>query len=403
LYKLNISVSGLYDLDLIKDLKLFHEDVQLGEIDKIDVNGKIYFDLSEYQLPAGQNKFSLFFNNGSSLKTGEALNFSIEKQEDIYLIKDGHIFRPQADFPVASGLISIANQGQIFASNIYVVNDFLINSDTPQQVASFDLSSIGEKIDLKKIKLSYQDLNSDEYQDLDFVLIHNNKPIAKATSNQGEIVFNLNKVIVLQDLQREQFDLHALSMPEGSYQFSIKDVQGLGALSGLYISLADGISLSRVEALPYFIQMQVGDLDSKLSAGWNKIYDLNIKSKGKDKLYLNKLTLQVDKQNLDIDEVEILKNNQIYIANVVLKDNRLIIKMDSTSPLEITSDNTEIIILANFSNVGKKAKIESFVISDKQAMGDDLADGNIIWSDGDKYYNAYKIPYLPLEPSILAN
>ncbi|MFA6466867.1 MAG: hypothetical protein WCV71_03340 [Patescibacteria group bacterium] len=403
LYKLNILANGVYDLNVIGDLKLFHEGVQLGQIDKMDQNGKIYFDLAEYQLKAGKNTFSLFFNNGDSLSPGLALSFSISDQEDIFLIKDGHVFRPQADFPIAGGLVSVLEKGEALASNLYVVNDFLINSDVPQQVASFELSSIGEKLDLRQIKLSYQDLESDDYPDLDFVLIHNKQPLAQATSRQGEIIFVLPETIILQDLQREQFDLHVIAMPVGRYQFFIKDILAQGALSGLDISLLDKLALSSVEASKYFIQLQAGDLDKKLSAGWNKIYSLNIKTKGIDKAYLDRITWQIDKQNLDIESVEIWKNGQPYIANVVLKDNMIIVKTDASNPLEISQTDTEISLLANIVNLEPKAKIEAFVLPDYQPIDEDLLLGNIIWSDGENFYNSYKIPYLPLEPSILAN
>lgn len=403
LYKLNILANGVYDLNVIGDLKLFHEGVQLGEISEIDQSGKMYFDLSEYKLPAGKNKFSLFFNNGDSLSPGLVLSFSIPSQEDIFLIKDGHIFRPQADFPIAGGLVSILDKGEVLASNIYVVNDFLINSDIPQQVASFALSSIGEKLDLKQIKLSYQDLLTDDYLDLDFVLLHNQKPIAKAISNKGELIFDLSQTIVLQDLQREQFDLHAIAMPSGSYQFFLDDIRAQGASSGLDVSLANVLDLSKVEAISHFVQFQAGELDTKLSSGWNKIYSLNIKAKGIDKAYLDRITWQIEKQNLDIEAIEIRKDGQPYMANIILRGNKLIVKMDASNPLDISKEGTEILLLAKVINLEPKAKIEAFVLPDYEPIEQDSMLGNIIWSDGENFYNAYKIPYLPLAPSILAN
>jgi hypothetical protein len=403
LYKFNIFVDGVYELDFIDDLKLFHEGVQLGLIDNIDSSGKIYFDLSEYKLKQGKNKFSLFFNDGNNLKVGSALLFSIRDQEDVFLIKDKHVFRLQADFPISGGLISIVDKGQVLASNVYLNNDFLINSDVPQRLASFELSSTAEKLDLKKIKLDYQNLDSDDYQDLSFVLMHENKPIAKAISSEGEIIFDLSKIVILQDLQRKQFELHAISMPTGEYQFFVQDVYARGALSGVEVNLKNRISLSKIEARPYFIELQAGDFDNKLSVGWNKIYSLNIKTKGIDKAYLNKMTWAIDYQNLDIEEVEIWVDGEVYIANVILKDDKLIVKTDGLNPLEINKEATEILLLANLKNVESKAKIEAFVLSDEQPTDQEAVAGNIIWSDGEEFFNAHKIPYLPLKPSILSN
>ena len=371
--------------------------MQLGGIYKIDTQGKIHFDLSEYKLNQGLNNFSLFFNNGQNIKSGSILSFSIESQEDIFLMKDDHIFKPDNIFPISSGLVSIINQGSVLASNAYVLNDFLINSDVPQQIASFELSSIGERVSLDKIKLAYDSFENEDVEDLDFILIYNDKAIAKARSTEGKIVFNLAKSIILDDLNREKFYLHTIAMPEGAYKFHLEEVRANGLLSGLDINLLKSIDLSKVWAKPYFIQFESGDLDKKLSEGWNKLYSLDIKAKGIDTIYLNKLTWQIDKQNLDIEALEIWKNGEPYIANVVSKGNKVIMKMDGLKPLEIFKDNTEILLLANLKDVGKKASIQTFI------LGDDIDSSNITWSDVENFYNSYKIPYLPLEPSILSN
>jgi len=403
LYKLNILVEGVYDLDLISDLKLFHEGVQLGAIDSIDNQGKIYFNLADYKLKEGQNTFSLFFSNVDSLKNGQVLKFSIPNKEDISLISKGHVFRPRTEFPVSGGLITIIDKGQVMASNTDMVNDFLIISDVPQQMASFDLSSIGEKLDLKQVTLSYQDLNFKDYSVLDFVLIHKNKIISQAVASDGDIIFDLSEGIVLQDLVREKFYLYSMAMPIGSYQFFIKDIQTQGALSGLNVSLNDSVALNTVEAKPYFILLSTGYLNSQLSEGWNQLYSLNIKTVGEAPTYLNKITWQIDKQNLDIDAIEIWKDGEPYIANIVLKDDKLIIKTDGLNPLKIGQDYTKLLILANLVNVKPKAKIQTFILTDEEVADEEIMTGNILWSDGDNFYNGYKIPYLPLKPSILSN
>jgi hypothetical protein len=403
LYKLNIFVDGIYDITLLNDLKLFHEGVQLGEISQIDSQGKIYFDLSEYSLQKGQNKFSLFFNNGSDLKIGSALNFSIRDQEDIFLMSDGHIFRPQADFPMAGGLISIIEQGQVVGTNAYVINDFLISSAVPQQIASFELSSVGEKTDLRTIVLNYNNLDNEDLEDLDFFLIYQNNKTLKARSDNNQIVFELPQTIALNDLDREVFDLHALALPAGDYQFYLQDVKAKGVLSGVDIYLNNSVKLSKVKASPYFIEMSTGDLDTRLSSGWNKIYALDLSTRGIDEAYLNKITWAIDSQNLNIESLELWKDGQSYIANLVLKDDRLIVKMAGDDPLLIGQDSTEILLLANLNKLGKKAKIETVILEDNKALDEDSLEGNIIWSVGEEFYNGYQIPYLPLQPSILAN
>lgn len=402
LYKLNISVEGLYDVELLRDLKLFHNGLQLGTINTIDTQGKMYFDLSDYKLSAGQNIFSLFFTNGNSLNNYPLVKFILNK-EDVFLISDGHMFSVQGDFPLSSGLVTVLDKGYITASNKYLINDFLVNSGKPQQLASFSLGAVGERADLKEVLISYENLDGKNYENVLFILADGNRPIAQTISDNGQIVFHIDSSIVLDGLNEAVFQLHTSSLPEGVYKFFVDGAKATGVWSGQDIFLADKILLVNIEAKSYFIKIQAADLDEHLSVGWNKLYSFYVSSIGIDEAYLNKITWAIDKQNLDIDGVEIYRNGQPYIADVIIRGDKIIVKTEVTNPLKIISIPTEISLLAKLKNVGDKAKIEAVLLPDKQVWeGDDLI-GNIIWSDGENFYNSYKIPYLPLAPSILSN
>ena len=403
LYKLNILVEGIYDLNLLKDLKLFHENVQLGQIEQIDSTGKIYFDLKEYQLPVGQNRFSLFFSSGDSLKDSPVLKFSIPTKDDIFLISSGQVFRPRADFPVSSGLISISDQGQIMASNSYIIDDFIVDSEVPQPVSSFELRSIGEKADLKQIILSYQNLSDGADTKADFFLSLEGAPIAQASSQDGQIIFDIKKGILLEELSRKIFELHTFALPEGSYQFSLDNVSAQGVWSGADIGLPAPIALSQVEARAYFMQFQAKELDQRLTEGWNKIYNLQISARGAKTLYLNKFTWSIAPQNLDITALEIWYSGQPYIADIIFEDGQVIVKTDGQDPLPIGQEPTELLLLAKVENIKNKAKIEAFILPDDSPLDQENIFGHIIWSDGQDFYNGYKMPYLPLQPSILNN
>ncbi|RJR10330.1 hypothetical protein C4588_03545, partial [Candidatus Parcubacteria bacterium] len=222
-------------------------------------------------------------------------------------------------------------------------------------------------------------------------------------SIDDKIVFNISDGIVLEDLNKLSLDLHSLSLPEGVYQFYVDQVEAQGMWSGQTVLLEDQVNLSTVEAKPYFVQFKLGDLDKKLSLGWNKIYSLKLQAKGKDNLYINKLSYQLNSQNADIDEVEIYINDQPYIADIVLRDGKLIIKTDALNPLEVTTEELEVLLLAKVSNIEGQAKVETFILPDKSPSEGEGLEGNVIWSDGDGFYNSYNLPYLPLEPSILGN
>lgn len=401
--KLEVMVNGLYNLSLIDDLKIFHDGTQLGEVKDIDKDGRIYFDLDNYPLKKGQNLFRFILPNKGVVHLGDVLQFSIDSDSDIFLNYKGHLFTPDSQYPIESGLISFVDQGSIIASNQYLKTNFLVSSNVPQQLARFSLTSDSEALDLSQVTIGYHsdDANLDK---TNFILASDDKLLSQASldNDSNEIVFNLNKPVSLQNNDLKFFDFHALSLPKGYYNFYLKSAQAKGSVSGQEVSLNTNLLLSNIESRNYFLEIKSQEQNTRLSNGWNELYKMDIKAIGTDSINLDKLSFVLDKYGLDISDADLLVDGQTYIADIVIEANKIIIKSDAATPIKISDLGNELSLLVKVENVEKSAKLGARLLTDDQALLDDRQ-GNIIWSVGDNYFNSYKIPYLPLEPSILAN
>lgn len=402
IYKLSIATEGLYDVGLLNDIKLFHEDVQLGEVKTIDQLGNIYFELADYKLHSGQNLFSLYVPSAKSIDLDTKVAFSIKDRDDIYLMYQGHIFGPQGTFPLQGGLGVVVDKGSLVATNDYLIKDFLINSNLPQKIASFSLSAKDEIVDLYGISFHYQTANDIDALS-EFVLIKDGVMLAQAKSDEDHnINFDLVNPQALKSGKKISYELHALGLPNGQYDFYLKDVVAKGSISGLYLDDQEDLFLSHLDARDYFVEFSGNQLDTVLSTGWNKIYSLNIKARGMDSFNLHKMTWQIASHNIDIGEAEILLNDQPYIADILVKDDKIIVKTDGFDPLLVTEQGIRLDLLLDVKTVKEKAKIEAIFLNDKELIDDEL-EGNIIWSYDGEFMNSYKMPYFPLPVSILSN
>ncbi|MBU1203371.1 hypothetical protein KKH39_05005 [Patescibacteria group bacterium] len=404
LQKLEVRVDGLYDLSLIDDLKIFHDGMQLGEVKEIDQSGHIYFDLEDYPLKKGQNLFRFLLPNNNVVNTGDVLQLSIENDWDVFLSYQEHLFTPDGQFPVQSGLISFVEKGQILASNQYIDNNFLINTNIPQQLSRFSLTTDSETFDVYKVIVAYEALGDTRTIDkADFVLLKDGQLLSQASldDQSSDIIFYLNKPIFIQNNGLEYFDLHTLALPTGQYKFYLKNVSATGSVSGQDLSLHKDLYLSTVDSRDYFLQINSPDQNKRLSQGWNELYRMKLTARGVDSLELNKLTFAVDKYGLDISRVDVLIDDEPYIADIVIENNKIIIKSDIQNPIKISDKGNEISLLVKVDNLDSSAKLSARLLTDDQPISEDR-NGNIIWSSGDIFFNSYMLPYLPLEPSILS-
>ncbi|MCD4760610.1 hypothetical protein K8R42_01810, partial [bacterium] len=247
LYKLKVHSNGIYDINVLGDLKLYHQGVQLGEIKEVDQDGNLYFNLKEYRLPAGRNEFSFILAGSENLELNNVLQLSLEDSHDVVLSRNGHLFTIDGDFPVSGGIISFIAKGSILTYNNIKTNQFIVVDKFPQLVASFTMTNQGETVDLEQLVLNYQELeDSDHLGSIEFVLIQDNQVLAQSySSSEGkEVIFNLKTPLVLKTNQRSSFQVHAMSLPVGEYQFNLASAQAIGFASGQPVYLNNQLSLN---------------------------------------------------------------------------------------------------------------------------------------------------------------
>jgi hypothetical protein len=188
LRKLKINVSGVYDLGLLENLKLYNDKTQLGTIKELDDQGNIYFDLKDYQLAKGKNYFSLRVLDNTNLREGDILKFAISERADLSLVYQASFFMPQANYPAESGNISFISKGYLEALNADNSHLEILASNTSQKIATFDLLSYGETVDLESLNIA---VKGEDIDGAKFALIKENKLLATALAEGANIVFSL--------------------------------------------------------------------------------------------------------------------------------------------------------------------------------------------------------------------
>ena len=397
LRRLKININGIYDLRLVENLKLYNDSVQLGTIKEFDSDGNIYFDLKDYSLSKGKNNFSLRVVDADSLSEGDILQFTISDRADLALEYQGSVFMPQAKFPATSGNISLLPSGYLSALKGSANIPAVLVSERPQKIADFVLLNYAEMADLRELKISVSGDNAD---DSEFALTQNNKLLSRAIAQDGEIIFFLDSPLVIKD--QVGLELHTLALLPGEFNFTLSNARASGYNSGQEMNLQASLALGKFKVQAYYLEFKNGDLDSNLSAGWNKLYQLDLKSVGLDSLELYKLSWALDYQGVEISAVELLIDGEPYIADLLLSDNKIIAKAGWERPLIIKDKGSRIDLLVKVDNLLDNARISAHLLADKdEIVGDDLA-SNIIFSDGDNFFNSYQLPYLPLAPSVLS-
>jgi len=397
LNKIKVYVNGLYDPAILADLKLYHQGMQLGQMADIDEQGYIYFDAAGYKLPVGQNEFSILLASNQYLAAGDILQFSLEDAQAVFLSYQDHVFTAQGDFPVTGGLISFIEKGSISAYNNFKKTDFLAASREANQIASFILNNTGEMIDLRQIVVGYQsdqNLSTDQI----FTLSDDSKTVAisKPDSDSQQIVFILDKPVVLAANKSINLKVYAFDLPVGVYDFHLIQAQGLGFASGQDIEFSEQLFLSRIEVRDHFPEFDNGESNKALSSGWNTLFNLKVKARGQDNVSLNKLSWRLDSYGVEISEVEIWANNQFEHTDLIINEGQ--ITANWPLGLSVSPEGTDIKLLIKADQVESSASLQIYLLDDKSEASD-----NLIWSYNQQYHNSYLLPYLPLNPNILSN
>ena len=403
LSNLKVKVNGVYDVNLLKDLKLYHQGVQLGTISEVGTGGSLYFDIDGYQLPAGDNLFSFILSTGQATKVGNILEFNFQDQSSVILSYQGHPFTPNGQWPIVGSLTSVVEHGSIAAYNNIYNTELLIVDSVPRLVGNFSLANKGEIADLYSLTVGYRELSDNKLDNEKFVLLYNEQTVAKGSLDvkENKIVFKFEKSFVISNASDSKFELHALSLPTGVFEFYLQDISALGFVSGKNLSLEDQLQLSYVDVVDYYPEFSLGELETKLSDGWNELYDLNIQARGSDDIKLHKLSWSLGSIGTSIEEVELWINNQQYMADLTISGEDLIVKTDWEDPLDVSRLGTNLKLLVKVSESQPGSKLSVYLLTDEIKLSEVL-DSNILWSLGEQFYSGYKLPQLPLGPSVLS-
>lgn len=403
LKRLRVYLNGLYEPDILQNLKLYQKGVQVGQLSKFDGDGYIYFETDNYQLDRGTNLFNITLAGSEVTVSNKILQLSFEQPEDISLSYRGHLFMPEGNFPLRGGSISFTKKGSLTASNNLKDLTWPVLSQVPNPVAYFSLVGQAETIDVNKIILNYQ--SDQNLQGQSFALLYNNQLLGttEVLDQEAGIIFDLTQPLVLNKDRAAVLRVHSLGLPKGVFSFSLEGVEALGASSGLPINLDQPLVLSQIESLPYYPEFSTGVLKKVLTEGWNELYDLQAKVNGGTTLNLDKLTWSIVTRGVAIEEIEVWLDNKLSTLRTNFVNNQLIITSDQTNPLVITKDDREIKVLAKVAKLTKGAIIQTRLLDDQQPKLNSNLDYNILWSKDKKVFNGYNLPYLPLAPSVLSN
>lgn len=403
LQRLRVYFNGLYDPTVLQGLRLYHQGHQVGQLAKFDSDGYIYFETDGYKLNQGQNAFSLLLASSQLGEDNKVFQLSFEQPEDITLSYQSHLFTPDGNFPLLGGLVSLAEQGSLLASNNFDDPNFPVVRDVPQLISSFSLSNQGETVDLNKIVLGVESATS--LAKREFILLSHGQVLAKtALSDQGkEIIFLPSKPIVINKTGQVDLEVHSLGLPKGLFTFSLTGVEAMGFISGAKINLSQPLALSQIESLDYYPEFLSGSPLQTLTTGWNELYSLKVHTHGETTLNLDKLTWSLVARGADLTNLEVWVDNKPIAVKIDFLNDQLVITSDQTNPLSVTSRGLELQILGKVVNLTKGAVIQTYLLTDQQPKLGTNLDYNILWSKDKNVFNSYNLPYLPLAPSVLTN
>jgi len=362
--ELKIYLNGLYSEELYtslrKELKLYSNGVQLGTIVDIDKNGFIYFDIGKYSLEYGDNLFYLVLNN-DNLEVNNILQFSIQNKEDIKLSYNKNVFYSDSEFPLLGNLFNFTNKGYINIYNLENINNVQL-ANTEISISKFMIASEGESISIDKMVINSKDIDGS------FFLKNNNKIISTGAIEDNKIIFDLDNFKLNQN-KDSYFEITGI-LEEGNYFFSIERIFAKGFFSGRDINTKECF-LNKVEIKDSFLLFSTNYLNNKIVGNWNTLYDMNIKSFGKE-IELDKLVWDFKG---DISDIEVLIDNEYKETNIDLKNDKLTTKWNN---LVIPKEGINMKIIANTEGVDY---IQIFLLEDS------IVD--------------YDLPNFPLEPNIL--
>ena len=392
---LGITVNGLEDLDLLGDINLYHGDTQLGQVSKI-VDNQLYFEINNYNLNQGKNNFYLSWDNINNELLEKTIEFAIVEATDIFVSYQNIFFMPDGEFPISSKKLNIIDTGELSSYNNLVNNKFLAVANQNQKLADFSLATMGESIKLEEISIAIEDALDAEGS---FNLLNNKKVIAQSYIKNNNLSFKLIEPVIVKNNSDLSLQLQA-RLPIGEYKFSLVNAQGKGFVSGGTIVLDNNLALSEVVFLPSLAQFTSQSSITKLGDSWNALSTINVANLGLAAINIHKLSWSVEEFGVDVQNLELWINDQLYDADLNIDDNKVTATFWQ-EPLLLGDADLDIVLLAKTKILSEDSRLQINLLTDKETMLEENSDNNLLWSINDQMNNSYLLPNLPLAPVIL--
>jgi hypothetical protein len=392
---IQIQTHGFDDPSSLALLDLYNNKTQLGEPSEI-IDGQLRFRLDDYKLQKGKNYFYLSWPKINRGALAGDISFSIDGETDVVVSYDNAFFRPGGDFPVISKTLQIVDNGRLSSYNNLSRHSFLAVAEQQEKLADFALSTVGESIKLEEIVVAVETSVASESQ---FSLVYDNKVIAKSYLSDQELHFNLREPVVVKNDQDVSLRLYG-NLPKGEYGFSLIDGRGKGFVSGDYISFSNSLSLSEVIALPGLPTFSAQSSTHKLDANWNTLSAIDIQNSGEKIINIHKLSWAIEDFGVDIENLELWINDQLYKADLEIVDGVLAVTFWD-KPLLLDDADLNIVLLGKVNILADQYRLQASLLTDKTIMSHSNSHNNILWSVDSEMHNSYLLPDLPLAPVIL--
>lgn len=398
LKSLNINSQGIYPLEFLAGLKLYHNGLQLGQLSGVDDQGRLHFDLGGYVLPRGPNEILLAVADSDNLSAGDILNFSLEDASNLIWSYNAKEYLAQGEWPIIGGTINIVEQGSLWAYNKNK-KDLAVLADQASKLAEFSLAVDGERVDLKKLTFQYKTLSSESVNN--FSLVVNEQVVANTKAQGNTIEFVLAQPLSLAINEPLTFSLLG-QLAVGDYDFELASAQGNGLASGQEISLAESLSLVRVVSQNQLIKFSLLPIDKSLSQDWLAVANLSASKLGSGSVALHRLTWRLNSNLVAIKSAKILINDKVKDLDLVIKDNKIIAKTAWDDPIILSELGVNIKLLLQIDEFQAGAFIQTSLLGDDSLYQVEQWSDNLLWSAGASMYNAYLLPSLPLSPQLIS-
>lgn len=392
LKRLNFSIDGVIDEQFLNNLVLYQDQVQINA--KVElINKELVFILEDYPLAAGQNYFHLGLNGLADGLLGQKTKLFLRDIDSIDLAYQGKKVLPLGSFPISSSDVLILDQAKILSYNNLSEINFIAPADVYTKLADFSLSTQGETVDLKTIKLF---LHNNE-QLTDFYLASRGQILTRISAI-SELNFSLPSGVLIKADEDLPLELWA-TMGVGAYEINFDFASAKGFVSGKQVDLTTDFSLAKAKVIPSVLTVKSESQRKNLTASWNTVAELQLSNVGKQTIYLHKLAWEISAQDSQVETLELWSHDKL-LASSQLVDGKVVFTFWGDESLELSQD-LSLQLIAKVKILGDEPRLMANFLTDDQNMQEENGDNYLLWSVADQLYNSYLLPGLPLTPVIL--